>query len=33
MEIFRLGNHYLKDVDIKDIEFKNEVEEEKKVPC
>ena len=30
MEIFRLGNHYLKDVDIKDIEFKNEVEEEKK---
>jgi len=28
MEVFKLGNHYLKDVDIKGIQFNNKVEEE-----
>lgn len=27
MEIFKLGNHYLKGIDIKGIKFKNDVEE------
>ena len=30
MEVFKLGNHYLKGIDLKNIKFNNDVEEEKR---
>tara|TARA_B100000686_G_C16500923_1_gene816990 strand:- start:297 stop:698 length:402 start_codon:yes stop_codon:yes gene_type:complete len=30
MEVFKLGNQYLKDVDIKSIQFKHNIEEDKR---